>query len=64
MSPTKIDSQSVYKKNQNEISWGPGGGRVLPWQGEGVEKAWQDAQDWSDWFGHILLALARKNGAC
>ena len=25
MSPTKIDPQSVYKKNQNEISWGPGG---------------------------------------
>ena len=30
MSPTKIDPQSVYKKNQSEISWGPGGGRVLP----------------------------------
>jgi len=58
MSPTKIDPQSVYKKNQSEISWGPGGGSSATWQGEGVEKAWQDAQDW---FGYILLG-GRKNG--
>jgi hypothetical protein len=37
------------------------GGSNATWQGEGVEKAWQDAQDW---FGHILLGGCKKEWCC
>ena len=62
MSPTKIDPQSVYKKNQNEISWGPGGGRMLPGRVRELRKLGKMRRT-----GLVIFcwAVARKNGvAC
>lgn len=59
MSPTKIDPQSGYKKNQNEISWG---GRVLPGRVRELRKLGKMRRTGRTGLVLFCWALARKNG--